>query len=163
MGNLQRKEFSKIKAQAEAFYLSVETVYCPALQAEIHFSSEGFRHFQYDGKRVERTKNVQLARMQCLQEAVAILKSTTTLQEYRTVMQPIGKMDSQGMRQQKHVTYYAFQAITNLVMLRRIIVIVRRVNEGNLHFWSTMPAWKIESSPGAGAARSIGGGWMLEV
>lgn len=52
-------EFAKIKAKAETLYKTVVKVRCPALAADVHFSSDGFHHLQFNGVRVERLKTVQ--------------------------------------------------------------------------------------------------------
>ncbi|MFA4954341.1 MAG: hypothetical protein WC641_03450 [Patescibacteria group bacterium] len=155
-------EFAKIKAKAESLYKSVVKVHCPALGMDVHFSSDGFHHLQYDGTRAERTKLVQRNKILCLQEAVDIIKKTTTIQEYRSAIQPFGKADKNGFRQTKHVKYYAFHAITDLTKPRRVNVVVRRIGDGNHHFWSVMPSWKEDKINDSQTVRKIGGGWMLD-
>lgn len=155
-------EFAKIKAKAETLYKTVVKVRCPALAADVHFSSDGFHHLQFNGVRVERLKTVQKIKMLCIQEAVEVIKKTTTIQEYRTALQPIGKTDRSGFRQTKHVAYYAFHAITDLTKPRRVNVVVRRVGDGNYHFWSVMPSWKEDQINGSQTVRKIGGNWMLD-
>jgi len=153
------REFANIKAKAEVFFQSIVKMRCPALVADVHFSSDGFHHLKFNGVRVERTKAVQKTKMLCLQEAAEIIKKTTTIQEFRSVFQPVGKTDN---RQTRQVEYYAFHAITDLTKPRRINVVVRRIGEGNYHFWSVMPSWKESRGKKSRIVREIGGGWMLD-
>ena len=153
MGNFNPQEFAKIKAEAEKFYDSIKTVYCPALQSEVYFSSEGFSHFQYDGKRNKRAESVQWLRMKCLEEAVRIIKQTTTVQEYRVAYQPIGDTYAPGKRLTKQVIYYGFEAMTDFVQPHRLHIVVRQIENGNFHFWSVRPAMKKD------IGRSI---WILD-
>jgi hypothetical protein len=163
MKTTDANEFSKIKAKAAKFYDSVVRVYCPALKADVNFSSDGFHHLRYDGTRAERSKTIQKNKLLCIEEAVKIITKTTTIQEYRVSTQPMGKPDKSGFRKTKKIEYYAFYAITDLNKLRRINVIVRRIGEGNYHFWSVMPSWKESPINETQTLRSIGGNWMVDV
>lgn len=156
------QNFAKAKKEAEALYFSVEKLRCPALQEDIYFSSDGFHHLQFDGTRSERTKTVQKNKMLCLKEAIDILRKTTTIQEYRTSIQPVGKSDSKGYRQTKEVYYYAFHAITDFRRIRRINIVVKKIGNGHYHFWSVMPSWKEEKVNDTQVVRRIGGGWIVD-
>ncbi len=162
MSNSDLFEFKKIFAKAEKFYKSVIKVHCPALNQMVHFSSDGFHHLQFDGTRTERTKVVQKNKLLCLEDAVLIIKKTTTIQEHRESVQTVGKPDVSGHRQEKSVRYYAFAAIINLDKKRRINVVVRRVGDGNFHFWSVSPAWKELKTNSQKTVKRIGGGWLLD-
>lgn len=162
MEPFNREAFLNIKLRAESFYKSINSIKCPALNTVVHFTSDGFHHLQFDGTRTERSKIVQKNKMLHLEDAVEIIKKTTTIQEYRTALQPVGKADKQGFRQTKPVAYFAFQAITDLEKCRRINVVVRRVGEGNYHFWSVMPSWKEEQITSSQSIRRIGGNWMTD-
>lgn len=162
MSELNLEEFAKIKSKAEIFYKSIGCVRCPALKADVYFTSDGFHHLQFDGTRAERTKIVQRNKMLCLREAVDVIKKSATVQEYRTAIQPIGKRDKHGFRATKSVVYYAFHAITDFTKLRRVNVVVRRVGDGNFHFWSVMPFWKEEENTDTQKMRKVGGDWLLD-
>ncbi|MFH1973725.1 MAG: hypothetical protein ABIK13_03955 [Patescibacteria group bacterium] len=155
-------EFARVKAKAEALYKTIVKAFCPALKSDVHFSSDGFHHLRFNGARAERTKAVQQAKMLCLQEALDVIRKTTTIQEYRVSLHPVGHGDKNGFRQTKRIEYFAFHAITDLVKSRRINVVVRRIGEGNFHFWSVMPSWKEERINDSQIVRKIGGGWMLD-
>ncbi|MFA5945966.1 MAG: hypothetical protein WC802_03605 [Patescibacteria group bacterium] len=157
-----KTEFQRIRRQAEAFYKSVGKVFCPALNSTVHFSSDGFHHLQFDGSRAERAKSVQKIKMLCIRDAVGIIKKTTTTQEYRATDQGVGKLDEHGLKPLKRVEYFAFHAVTDLTKMRRINVVVRRIGDGNYHFWSVMPSWKEVKTDDSQPTRQIGGGWMLD-
>lgn len=163
MENFSLEEFVKIKEQSEKIYKEVGVLSCPALSADVHFTSEGFHHLQFDGSRSERPKQNQKTKMLCLRDAIKILKKTTTMQEYRSVMQPTGKPDRGGFRATKQVEYFAFEAVTDTEKARRIKVIVRRVGDGYYHFWSVMPTWFEDKKTGQPTIRTIGGSWMIDV
>lgn len=162
MKNFDPIEFQKVFTRAEAFYKSLVKIYCPALGQDVHFTSDGFHHLQFDGTRSERNKSTQRSKMLCLEEAVGIIRKTTTIQEFRQSMQAAGKADRSGFRQTKKVEYYALIAVTNANKHRRINVVIRKVGEGNYHFWSVSPAWKEQKIDGQQTVRRIDGGWMMD-
>jgi hypothetical protein len=137
--------FKKIKQETEEKYKKVGKIFCPALKTEVVFNSDGFYHLRYDGHRSERDKRVQRNKFLFFDDGVGILKKTTTIQEYRRSMCPIGKADKNGFRKMKTVEWFGFFAITSFSKRRRIKVVVRRVGEdsGNYHFWSVMPFWNL--------------------
>lgn len=139
-----RQQFYKLMEKSKLFYQSVGEFFCPALQAKIKFNSDGFHHLRYDNTRAERAKQEQKNKMSFLKEAVGILKITTTTQEYRKTVQVIGKPRQDGFRKTSFVEYFGFVAITNIAKGIRIKVIVRRVGDGDHHFWSLMPKWRQE-------------------
>lgn len=158
----ERGEFSRIKAQADKVYRSVVRAKCPALNAEVNFSSDGFHHLQYNSSRVERSKEVQRIKFLCLKDAIEVIKKTTTIQEYREAIQPVGKVGSHGFRSTKVVKYYGFVAITSFDKPRRIKVIIRKVGDGSYQFWSVMPSWREERINSSQSVRRVGDGTMLD-
>lgn len=76
----------------------IGSVFSPALKAEVYFNSDGFHHLRYDGHRSERSKKVQQNKFRFLPQAVEIIKKSTTIQEYRTGLCPVGKANSSGFR-----------------------------------------------------------------
>lgn len=147
-----RHDYAQIRAQAETFYRSVGKVFCPALNAEVYFSAQGFHHLRYDGNNYEREKDVQKTKMLCLKEAVEIINKSTTIQEFRTKTHQIGKEGTTRI-----VSYYALHAITDIKKRRRLKIVIRQIGEGNVHFWSVMPSWKDR-----GVERIIGENWMFD-
>ena len=63
---LNHEEFKRLKNEAEAYYKSVGKVKCPALNAEVNFTSDGFHHLRYDNTRAERSKNEQKNKLRYL-------------------------------------------------------------------------------------------------
>ena len=162
MDGFDHQEFFKIRDKADAFYKNLGKIRCRALEADVHFTSDGFHHLRFDGTRAERAKNVQRTKLLCLEEAADVVRRSSTIQEYRCALQPIGKPDLQGLRVTKKVEYFGLTAITDIVKLRRVNVVIRRVGDGNYHFWSVMPQWKETKVNGGPAVRSIGGRWLFD-
>lgn len=138
--------FNKLKQKTEEEYKKIGCVDNSALKTKIYFNSDGFHHLRYDGHRSERSKKVQQYKFKFLNQAVEILKKSTTIQEYRRSLCPIGKSDSSGFRKTSLVEWFGFFAITNFSNSTRIMVVVRKVGEnGQYHFWSVMPYWTLSN------------------
>lgn len=132
-----------LKTEAESFYRSIVKIKCPALKADVHFTSDGFHHLRYDNTRAERSKNEQKNKLMYLTEAATIISTTTTLQEYRAALQAVGKPANDGFRKMARAEYYAFSAIINIQHGIRIRVVIRKLGDGPFHFWSLMPSWRL--------------------
>jgi hypothetical protein len=147
MEGVKLEEINKLKVETEEKYKKIGKLFCPALKSEISFNSEGFHHLRFDGGGSERDKNVQKNKFNCFDSAVQILKQTTTIQEYRRMICPIGKIDQSGFRKTKIIEWFSFFAIVNFTKCIRIRVIVRRVgrDNGRYHFWSVMPYWNLSN------------------
>ena len=140
MAGFDEGKFSELKSKKKAFYDALSPVFCPALKDKVHFTSDGFHQLSYDGSRSERAKNVQYSKLKCLPRAVEVLRIATTYQEYRKSMIPVGKPGSDGFRKTSLLQYWGFVVASQEANVR-INVVVRRVGNGQLHFWSVMPFW----------------------
>lgn len=135
----------ELKKATEIEYKKIISVYSPALKAEVIFNSDGFHHLRYDNSRAERSKTVQKNKFLFLNKAVTVIKTSTTVQEYRRSICPIGKTDKKGFRKTSTVEWFGLLAIVSFTKSIRIMVIVRRIGgeNGNYHFWSVMPRWSL--------------------
>ncbi|OGF35950.1 hypothetical protein A2482_03365 [Candidatus Falkowbacteria bacterium RIFOXYC2_FULL_48_21] len=148
-------EFQNVRKKAELFYQSVGELFCPALKSKIKFNSDGFHHLRYDNSRAERSKPEQKNKLLFLKKAIVILQVATTIQEYRKTVQAVGKVRQDGFRKTSLVEYFGFVAITNLANGIRVKVIVRKMGDGDYHFWSLMPLWRQERITNNQVARFV--------
>lgn len=134
--------FSELLKESREFYQKVGQVHCPAIKADVIFNSDGFHHLRYNSSRANRTKPEQRNKLAYIPQAVDILKTTTTIQEYRETMEPLGTPDSKGFRSMIRVGYFGFWSVMNLKTKIRVKCIVRYVeNSKKYSFWSVMPFW----------------------
>ena len=138
MGILSR--FKKVLTETEAVYKAIGSVHCPYFNKKVTFNSDGFHHLRYKVAGSEREKSAQMYKFSLLFEAVEIVKSSGTLQQYRKQWGIVGrKKNSDGSREMKEMEYFAFEGILGKgVSMMRTKVIVRRVGNGEPHFWSVM-------------------------
>lgn len=160
---MELNEFEKLKSSAEMLYKTLQPVLCPALRAEIYFTSDGFNHLRFDGRRIERPQNAQIRKLRYLKNAVEILKKTTTLQEFRRMIIRVGKQRSDGLFKTTDVEYYAFIAILSVENGLRIRVIVRRMGQGQFHFWSIVPDFQQRNNGAGGTVRIVGSTDLTDV
>jgi hypothetical protein len=128
------------KEKVEEFYKSVGKVYCPYFQKNVIFTSEGFHHLQFSGGIQRKPQEISL-KLRLLKFAPKIIKNSGTIQEHRKTMYTIGKeKKSDGSREMKVVEFWGLVAICgeNRNELR-VKVILRKVGDGEIHFWSVMP------------------------
>jgi hypothetical protein len=142
------QNWNTIREQAKLEYDTIGIVYSPALKSDIVFNADGFHHLRYDGSRKERSKSAQTNKFRFFQDGVGVLKKSTTVQEYRRSICPVGKKDKSGFRKTKTVEWFGFFAIISFSKQIRVKVIVRRLGgeSGSYHFWSVMPFWTVTNN-----------------
>jgi hypothetical protein len=74
--------------------------------------------------------------------AIVVIKKSGTLQEYRKLLISVGKKAKDGLAPMKMAEYWGFVAIVGQSQIK-IRVVLRRVGDGNVIFWSVMPYSKL--------------------
>lgn len=131
------KYFNQKKEKAKDFFDLQKNIYNPYLDSQIVFNSDGFHHLRFSARR-ERNKKEQVLKFNLLSLAVKIIKKSGTLQEYRKGLVFVGKRGKDGFRKTKNVEYWGFIAIIGTPQIK-IRVILRRIGDGNIIFWSVLP------------------------
>ncbi len=131
--------FKKLLSNAREQYNKIGAIQCPALNAKVHFTAEGFHHLRYDSKLKERKKLERRNKLCNILSAAETIKLSSTIQEYRTTLEPVGFIDVKGFRKMVKVHYYAFWAV--LKKKTRVKAIIRQIESGQYNFWSVMPYW----------------------
>jgi len=131
--------YNNLREDTRTWFQSLKPVYSPALDSLIYFNSEGFEHIIYKRSRAEREKSSQMMRFKLLPRAVALIELSTTYQEYEETIKRFElKRHKKRVQESKTVRYWGIIAI---IENRKIKVIVRRIGNGQIHFWSIIPAW----------------------
>lgn len=139
---VDEEKYSKLKEKTRLIFQNKPSVFCPYFNQEVTFNSDGFHHLQFSSRR-ERNKNEQILKFSLVPLAVNIIKKSGTIQEYRKGLCPVGKKsEKDGLTLMKMVEYWGLVAITgnNSIKIR---VILRRIGDGKIIFWSVMPAIKL--------------------
>jgi hypothetical protein len=104
---------------------------------DILLGPEGFRHLQVSAGG-DRAKEEQVERFGLLPIALQVREPATTLELYRkrpATLHPQG--DDRMLKERKAVQWWCFTALF-LNRALRIKVVVKKVGDGKLHFWSVM-------------------------
>jgi hypothetical protein len=132
--------YIKIKEDSKRFYDQIGKVTCPAFGQEVIFGSEGFDHLVHKNDSRERDKGVQIMKFKLLPLAKKLVGLTTTHQEYEEGLREFRlKKFKKIVQETKIVKYWGIIAILEN---RKFKVVVRKVGDnGQMHFWSVIPAW----------------------
>jgi hypothetical protein len=132
------------REKAREIYDAQRTIHSPFFNDDIVLNSDGFHHLRYSARR-ERSKDEQVLKFTLLPLGLHILKTATTLQEYRKLLGPVGdKAKRDGAIAMKLIEWWGFVAIFVKQDIK-VRVVVRKVGDGNLHFWSVMPYSKLKA------------------
>ncbi len=137
--------FEGKKQKAKEIYDTQRAIYSPYFESQVVLNSDGFHHLQFSARR-ERSKQEQLLKFTLLPLGLSIIKKSATLQEYRKLLSPVGKKSPRdGLATMKMVEWWGFVAIFVKQDIK-VRVVVRKVGDGALHFWSVMPYNKLRST-----------------
>ncbi len=130
-------DYYQIRKDAHEYFMNLKPIYCPALETEIHFCSSGFNHIIYKKGNLERDRSEQIERFQMLPLAMNIIAKTTMIQEQEEIskLMTIKRYKKKFIRT-RNVIYYGLIAI---IEKRKIKVILRKIGNGNVKFWSIIP------------------------
>ena len=136
--------FNERKEKVRVMYAAQKNMHNPYLKSDVIFNSDGFHHLQFSARR-ERDKKEQLLKFSLFPLAIGIIRNSGTLQEYRKGFITIGKQAKDGFTKMKHAEYWGFVAIVGENQIK-IRVVLRRIGDGNVTFWSVMPYSKLKIS-----------------
>src|ERR1035437_5930638 len=98
--------FNRKKERAKAIYSAQKEIYCPYFKTKVILNSDGFHHLQFSA-RIERNRNEQLFKFNLLPLGLELIRKSSTLQEYRELLMPIGKKSARnGFVSMKKVEYW---------------------------------------------------------
>ncbi len=135
--------FEERKVKAKQIFERQKTVYNPYFHADIILNADGFHHLQFSARR-ERNKTEQILKFNLLPLALAIIKKSGTIQEYRNTLTSFGPKSKDGFTKMKNVEYWGLIAIVGDNKIK-VKVILRKVGDGNITFWSVMPYSKLKN------------------
>ena len=134
-----QEEFDIIKANGEALYKTIDSVYCPYFKERIAFNSKGLEHISFKSRDKARLPADQYMRLKLIKLAPLILESSGTVQGvWQTQKFEPRRMHSRTESVLVPVNYYEFTAV---IKRDRVKVIVKQVDNGEMYFWSLIPFW----------------------
>lgn len=135
------------RTKAHEIYHAQRSIHNPYFGDDVTLNADGFHHLRYSARH-ERTKEEQVLKFTLLPLGLHILRKATTVQEYRKLLMPVGERSRRdGSTAMKLTEWWGFVAIF-IQQDIKVRVIVRKVGDGNFHFWSVMPYSKLKGSGG---------------
>jgi len=132
--------------KAKDIFKKTKSIFCPFFDKNIILNSDGLHHLKYSSRR-ERSKQEQLLKLNLLPLSLRIISRSGTVQEYRANLTKVGKiLDPNKLYRTKKVEYWGLIAICRTKRSDydiKIKVILKRIGDGNIHFWSVMPCGNI--------------------
>lgn len=130
------------KENAEKIYRKQSQIYCPYFEKHIKLNSNGLHHLQFSNQK-ERSKAEKILKFKLLPSALKVIKITNTLQEYRKTESKINRKRYAKNKSRIVITveYFGFISIEPNKK-NRIKVIIKKIGNGDLFFWSVMPNGK---------------------
>ncbi|MFH1946827.1 MAG: hypothetical protein ABIJ23_01560 [Candidatus Magasanikbacteria bacterium] len=139
--DISDKKFKKVQEKAEQEYKNINSVFCPFLKKDISFNAKGLEHIKFKGRNKARSREDQYIRLKCLPLANKILELSHTLQGHQERNEMVKEKSKRWSHKMKSVNYFEFVAVVGDVRVR---VIIKKVEGGELHFWSIIPFWKMD-------------------
>ena len=131
--------YDKVRSDAEIYYSKLRPILSPVFNELIYFPSESFNHIIYKNPRTEREKNSQMMRFKLIPKTLELIEVSTTYQEFEETIKTVTvKRRKHRVSVPKTVQYWGMIAIMRGTKIK---VIIRRIGNGNLTFWSIIPDW----------------------
>ena len=131
--------YENLREDTRKLYDEARLIHSPALDDRVSFTAEGFNHIIFKAARRERERSSQVMRFKLLPRAIRLVAHANTFQEFEeTIKEFEVKARKKRHKKSKPVRYWGIIAIFEG---RKIKVILRKIGEGQLHFWSIVPAW----------------------
>ncbi len=121
-------DYLSIKAHALKHINETSLVDCPALGQVVKIDKQGFKHVIFMKGRHVRDRKSQNTRFKLIPLAIESIKSTTKIDNYR--IESVDNIDYQ---------YWSFD---ENIQNKRFRVVLRKVGNGSIHFWSVIPKFE---------------------
>ena len=115
-------KYLKLLEKRRAEYRKFTPLFCPCLNEQITFNSDGFNHLRFHLEHKARTQAEQVHKLNFLPHVRTVLIKASKIESYRK----INKSE-----------YWALCATIGKGNLK-VRVIIRRIGNGKMHFWSVM-------------------------
>ena len=137
------RDFHSLIKTSRELYDETPEIVCPYFKSSVSLTSDGFNHLLHKPNRQPRNIKEQRLKLRLLKRALHVLRNAGTVQEYRTTLEKWGSPGKDGFSKTKQVEYWGFHDIVCKNPMILVRVIIRKIGDGKLHFWSVMPIGKI--------------------
>ena len=129
--------YNRIRESARRIYTAASMIHSPYFGGDVVLGPEGFQHLQHS-EQGTRSRKEQIQRFILLPLGLKVLRTATTVQEYRRALMPLGP--SAKRAGSPHTIAAQWWGFVAAFVARGVIVrvVVRKVGSGKIHFWSLM-------------------------
>ena len=122
-----KKDLKQLIEDNRIYYNSIGRIWCPILNSDVHFTSEGRIHLIYKGNRKKRTVKEQLYKLKLFPLVVPVIKNSSEIEAWRFP----------NPNNEKDIQYYAICGIAGRRKLK-VRVIIKRAGDGQFNYHSVM-------------------------
>lgn len=134
---MQNGNYKKLLEKRRKEYKNYFPIICPCIKELINFNSEGFNHLQFHINGMPRKQPERIYKLNLLPLAIPTIKLANRLEKYDCRKGFIGKKDKNRGKIKKEIEYWAIMASVGKNKIR-VRVILRKIGNGKIHFWSIM-------------------------
>lgn len=132
-----RTEFLKtLRKNIKESYDAIESpIFCKCLQADIYFNAQGFHHLENDGSGRVRPIKERIYKLTLFPLAIPTIKNANEVFENKIIHSKISRKKNSPV---KDIEYWSLIANVGKSSNVKIKVILRKVGNGQIIFWSIM-------------------------
>ncbi len=138
-------KLKKLIDKVQRLFAINKEIWCPYFESHVHLNADGMNHLLYRHDRAPRNIEEQILKLGLVSRALNVIANTGTLQELRDKVEKTGSPAKDGFYKTKHVRYWGFHAIVGDISMIKIVVVIKRVGDGKLLFWSVLPHRKFNN------------------
>jgi hypothetical protein len=126
--------FSDLLQSRKEDYGTWVPVFCGAINDYVFFNAMGFNHLRFRTDNTPRNPKEAMYKLGLLPLVRTVIHNAGVVKKYERRMAPVG-----GSRKKtfKEIEYWAIEEIVGK-QNTRVRVIIRRIGNGRIHFWSVM-------------------------
>ena len=139
MSSFDKNKYEESKKKADTFFQKNKIIKS-ACFGEVRLNSDGFFHLINKNEKHKRDWKQQMKRFQLLPYVKTVLEGMKFYQEYLEILEDVKIKDHGVIKSaRKCVRYWAFIAVIEDKI--RVKVVLKKVGEGSVIFWSIIPYW----------------------
>lgn len=131
------KKYLELLSLRRTEYKSYSAPYCLALREYVSFNSDGFNHLRFRTDGTPRKSTEQMYKLGLLPLVIPVIHLAVRVDQYERRLAPIGRKKKDTRKVLKEVQYWSLVAVVGKQSVK-LRVILRKIGDGKLHFWSVM-------------------------
>ena len=142
MTSFDQEKYDKAREAAHNYFQKNTKIQSPAL-GTVRLTPEGFLHLVYGDKRHKQKRDWknQIKRFHLVTHIRRIIEGMSFYQEYQEQYQTVlVKKHKHKQMESKLVRHWGLVVVLDNRI--RVKLILRKVGDGTIHFWSIIPYWK---------------------